>query len=74
MANMGKTHRGDEKVTDILGCEDCAEVVCSKEYYTDDDRSPCPECGGRLLDVQESFDKILQLKRQLEDLGYDDET
>lgn len=55
-----------------LGCLECAEVVCSKEYYVGpepEDRSPCPSCGARLLNTQEAFDYILHLKRTLEEAG-----
>jgi len=76
MADMGKTHRGDEEMTTPLGCKNCAELVCSLEYYVNneygeigDDRSCCPSCGGRLLIMQEAFDYILHLKRTLEEAG-----
>lgn len=55
-----------------LGCRECAEVVCSLEYYTGpdpEDRSVCPSCGGPLLDTQEAFDFIMHLKRLLEEAG-----
>ena len=62
------------------GCEECGEIFVSQNnsvaIYSEEEgvRLKCPSCEGRLLTVQESFDKILQLKRQLEDLGYEEET
>lgn len=61
------------------GCEDCGEICVSQNdsvrIYSEEEgvRLTCPSCEGRLLTVQEAFDKILQLKRQLEDLGYEEE-
>lgn len=63
----------------MLGCEACAEVIELELFGEDPDLDElgwreCGSCEGRMLTVQESFDKILQLKRQLEDLGYEEET
>ena len=66
--------------TYISGCEECGEIFESQNdsvrIYSEEEgvRLECPSCEGRLLTIQESFDKILQLKRQLEDLGYEEET
>ena len=53
----------------MTGCEDCAwldELDAVDEYEFD---RTCQSCGGRLLNMQESFDRILHLKRTLEDAG-----
>lgn len=54
----------------IVGCRDCAEL---DEHDETDIEITCDSCSGRMLTVQEAFDYILQLKRQLEDLGYEEE-
>lgn len=61
-------------MTNMVGCEACAELTTNVDYCVEDTERQCPSCEGTLLTMQEAFDKILQLKRQLEDLGYEEET
>jgi hypothetical protein len=46
------------------GCTACGEVM--KGFFeTNTHRKICKECGGKVLDLQEAFDKILELQSLL---------
>ena len=47
------------------GCRDCGEV--DSGYTVKHGKKLCLECGGTVLYLQEAFDYIIQLKRELED-------
>lgn len=49
-----------------MGCEDCGELYDELDLEIDD-FDLCDYCGGKLLTVQEGFDKLVQLKREREE-------
>lgn len=46
---------------DIHGCEDCG-VIGGETVTIKHGKRICTECGGTVLTLQESFDRILELK------------
>lgn len=49
---------------DTHGCEDCGEI--NRGYIeVGSGKKICRLCGGTVLDQQESFDRILELKSEL---------
>ena len=50
---------------EVHGCSNCYEV--DKGFYrVANDQKVCIICGGRVLNVQEAFDKIAELQTELD--------
>jgi len=51
----------------VWGCAGCGEVM--RPFGVGSGEKICQSCGGSVLNLQEAFDKIIQLKREIEELS-----